>query len=61
MMPGVLSCQRDRFDIPDDVAYFSCAYGVHVGRRGGRVQVSPHLYNDEADVHRLFAALEAGA
>ena len=32
-------------------------HGVHAARRLGRLRVSPHVYNDEADMDRLFAAL----
>ena len=31
---------------------------VHVSVRGASVRVTPHLYNTDADVDRLFAALE---
>ena len=31
---------------------------VHVSVRGSSVRVTPHLYNTDADVDRLFAALE---
>lgn len=30
--------------------------GVHVARRLGRMRISPHVYNDEADVDRFLAA-----
>ncbi len=33
--------------------------GVHVSLRADSLRVSPYLYNDEADVDRLFAALKA--
>ena len=36
------------------------AAGVYVSVRGGAIRVSPHLYNDEADVKRLFGALDRG-
>jgi selenocysteine lyase/cysteine desulfurase len=32
---------------------------VYVSVRGESLRVTPHLYNDEADVERLFAVLEA--
>ena len=32
---------------------------VHVSVRGGVLRVSPHVYNDEGDVARLVAALDA--
>ena len=25
-MPDIISCQRDLFDIPDEIAWFNCAY-----------------------------------
>jgi selenocysteine lyase/cysteine desulfurase len=31
---------------------------VHVSLRGASLRVTPHLYNDEADVERLFAVLD---
>jgi selenocysteine lyase/cysteine desulfurase len=30
---------------------------VHVTVRGTKVRVSPHVYNDEADIARLFDVL----
>jgi selenocysteine lyase/cysteine desulfurase len=33
--------------------------GVHVSVRGDRLRVTPHLYNDDADIDRLFEALGA--
>ena len=41
-----------------DTARQLAAEGVHVSLRGGALRVSPHLYNDEADVGRLFAVLD---
>jgi selenocysteine lyase/cysteine desulfurase len=31
--------------------------GIHVAPRLGRMRVSPHVYNDEADADRFIAAL----
>jgi selenocysteine lyase/cysteine desulfurase len=45
-------------DAPEDLATRLAAEGVFVSVRGGSVRVSPHLYNTEEDVGRLFAALE---
>ena len=33
------------------------AEGVHVAPRLGRMRISPHVYNDEADIERFVAAL----
>jgi selenocysteine lyase/cysteine desulfurase len=35
------------------------AAGVHVSVRGNAMRVAPHVYNDEADVDRLFETLRA--
>lgn len=32
---------------------------VHVSVRGDSLRVTPHLYNDDADIDRLFAVLQA--
>ena len=32
---------------------------VYVSVRGDSLRVTPHLYNDETDVERLFAVLHA--
>lgn len=42
---------------PEDLAARLAAEGVFVSVRGGSIRVSPHLYNTEEDVERLFAAL----
>ena len=34
--------------------------GVYVAARLGRMRVSPHVYNDEADADRFVAALAGG-
>ena len=44
---------------PEDLAARLAAQGVYVSVRGESVRVSPHLYNTERDVERLFAALAA--
>jgi selenocysteine lyase/cysteine desulfurase len=44
---------------PGDLAARLAAQGVYVSVRGESVRVSPHLYNTERDVERLFAALAA--
>ena len=44
-------------DAPADLATRLAAENVFVSVRGDSVRVSPHLYNTEGDVERLFAAL----
>lgn len=44
---------------PADILPRLAAHGVHVSRRGPSLRVSPHVYNDEADVRRLIEALAA--
>jgi selenocysteine lyase/cysteine desulfurase len=36
------------------------ADGIHVAARLGRMRISPHVYNDEADADRFVAALAKG-
>lgn len=42
--------------LPDDLLGRLAAANVHVAARLGRVRISPHVYNDEADVDRFLAA-----
>ena len=44
-------------DAPEDLAARLAAENVFVSVRGDSIRVSPHLYNTERDVERLFAAL----
>ncbi len=44
-------------DAPSDLATRLAAQDVFVSVRGESLRVSPHLYNDERDVSRLFEAL----
>lgn len=44
--------------MPADIAERLAAERVHVSRRGDNIRVSPHLFNDMADIERLFAALD---
>lgn len=46
-------------DAPPDLATRLAAQNVFVSVRGKSLRVSPHLYNDEKDVDRLFEALAA--
>jgi selenocysteine lyase/cysteine desulfurase len=43
---------------PGNLAARLAAQGVYVSVRGESVRVSPHLYNTEEDVGRLFEVLE---
>jgi selenocysteine lyase/cysteine desulfurase len=45
-------------DAPDDLARRLTTHNVFVSVRGESVRVSPHLYNTEEDVDRLFEVLE---
>jgi selenocysteine lyase/cysteine desulfurase len=45
-------------DAPEDLAARLAADGVFVSVRGESVRISPHLYNTEHDVRRLFSGLE---
>ena len=45
-------------DAPEDLAARLAAEGVFVSVRGESVRISPHLYNTEHDVKRLFSGLE---
>jgi selenocysteine lyase/cysteine desulfurase len=44
---------------PDDLTRRLAARQVHVSARGDRLRVTPHLYNDAADIDRLVEALAA--
>jgi selenocysteine lyase/cysteine desulfurase len=44
-------------DAPDALARRLTAHNVFVSVRGESVRVSPHLYNTEGDIDRLFAVL----
>lgn len=43
--------------LPEGIEARLAAADVHVSVRGERMRITPHLYNDEADAERLFAAL----
>jgi len=45
-------------DLPAGLLDSLAAERVHVSVRGASMRVTPHLYNTEEDVDRLFAALE---
>src|SRR5918995_1626473 len=47
-----------RPDAPDDLPTRLTTHNIYVSVRGPSVRVSPHLYNTELDVYRLFDVLE---
>jgi selenocysteine lyase/cysteine desulfurase len=47
--------------LPEDIGAKLKAENIHVTLRGTKVRVSPHVYNDEDDIRRLFAVLAAHA
>ena len=46
-------------DAPGDLAGRMASHGVAVSQRGPRLRVSPHIYNDEADLERFITAVKA--
>lgn len=44
--------------VPDGLAAFLADRKIYVSVRGNSIRVSPHVYNDAADVEKLFAALK---
>jgi len=53
--PHILSL-KFRDGMPKDLQKNLAAQNVHVAARLGRLRISPHVYNDEADVDRFLAA-----
>ena len=47
--------------IPADLPPRLAAQNVHVSVRGAAMRVTPHLWNTDADVERLFAVLHAAS
>ncbi|HEY0113642.1 MAG TPA: aminotransferase class V-fold PLP-dependent enzyme [Allosphingosinicella sp.] len=43
--------------LPEGIEARLAAAGVHVSLRGERMRITPHLYNNEADIERLIAQL----
>ena len=43
--------------IPKELIARLAAENIHVALRLGRMRISPHVYNDEADVDRLVEGL----
>jgi selenocysteine lyase/cysteine desulfurase len=56
--PHILSLAFDG-GMPASLVDSLAAQGVHVAARLGRMRVSPHVYNDEADADRFAAALRS--
>ncbi len=46
-------------DAPGDILDRFRAASVHLSRRGNSLRISPHIYNDQADIRRFAQALEA--
>jgi selenocysteine lyase/cysteine desulfurase len=44
--------------VPDALPGQLAEARVHVSLRGSSLRITPHLWNDDEDVDRLFAALE---
>ncbi|WP_193170757.1 aminotransferase class V-fold PLP-dependent enzyme [Nisaea nitritireducens] len=44
---------------PDDICSRLAAQGIHIALRNNAMRISPYLFNDMADVDRLFEALDA--
>lgn len=45
--------------LPADISARLKKQGIHVTVRGGKIRISPHVYNDDADITRLFDVLSA--
>ena len=45
--------------VPKELVGRLAAQNIHVALRLGRMRISPHVFNDEADADRLIAALRA--
>jgi selenocysteine lyase/cysteine desulfurase len=54
--PHIL-CLGFKGGMPKGLIEGLAADGVHVAARLGRLRVSPHVFNDEADIDRFVAAL----
>ena len=46
-------------DAPGNMAQALLEKGVSISQRGHRLRITPHLYNDDADIERFGAALAA--
>ncbi len=56
--PHIL-CVAFRDGMPKDLVAKLAAQNIHVAARLGRLRISPHVYNDEADMERFIAAFGA--
>jgi len=56
-----LLCLEFPGGMPEGLAGRLAAENVHVAPRLGRLRLSPHVYNDEADADRFVAAFRAAA
>ena len=54
--PHIL-CLNFKDGMPAGLIEGLAAEGIHVAARLGRMRISPHVYNDEADADRFVAAL----
>jgi selenocysteine lyase/cysteine desulfurase len=54
--PQILSLQF-KSGIPGDLIAQLAQRGVHVSQRLGKLRISPHIYNDEADIDRFADVL----
>jgi cysteine desulfurase / selenocysteine lyase len=55
---GIVALERPGVD-PHEAAHVLRRQGIVVSCRRGRLRASPHLYNDDEDLQRLFQALSA--
>ncbi len=49
---------RPRDGIPPDLSGRLASENVHVSIRGNAIRISPHLYNDQTDIQKLFSILQ---
>ena len=54
--PHILSLGFEN-GMPADLVASLASEGVYVAARLGRMRISPHVFNDEADADRFVAAL----
>ncbi|MDG1859551.1 MAG: hypothetical protein P8I94_10635, partial [Emcibacteraceae bacterium] len=45
--------------VPDHVAPMLAENNIYVSIRGNSIRIAPHIYNDKADIDRLFTLLES--